>query len=376
MDTRRWLLLALSIATFTAGCGKPAELAVGTYNAGLATGYVPWASERAPQVASGLAAQALDVLCVQEVWSADDVARVKAATGDRYAQAVFLDPDPGSAAALEPACTGAELDPLQSCAETSCAGVPVDQLAGCVLDQCGVAFAAVSQTCSTCLAAHIGASFSEIRLTCTTGGSGAYAFGGSFGIGLLTSLPVTAQSHVVLDSTYNRRAVIHTRLDAGALGEVDVYCTHLSAIFSNIPYPGEGSWEAEQGAQIQAMHAFVSRTAGAGNPVLVLGDLNCGPAASGASAEAQANYQAALAPGYADPYATAAGATCTFCQDNPLVGASGTSVLIDHVLVRGGLKAVDSARMLTDQVSYPAGGETRQTPRSDHYGLKVVLQAK
>jgi len=362
-------------ALLVCACGKasPNTLVVGTYNAGLAPGYVPYAAERAPEVVSGLAAQDLDVLCVQEVWRPEDVAALEAGTKGSWPTAFFLAPNPGDTGGDEPACTGTELDPLQACAEAECAGVPVDQIAGCVLDKCPDEFAAISSGCSTCLAAHIGASFADIRLACTTGSGGAYAFGGSFGVGLLTRERVVTQAVHVFESTYNRRAVLYARLDTAGLGQVDVFCTHLSAIFSNIPYPKEGSWAEEQRAQIDKLHAFVQEKTGGKGTTLVLGDTNCGPAKGGASAEAPENYQALVAPDYDDPFATSANAACTFCSDNPLVGAGTPSVLIDHVLVRGFDGGVTTQRILDGKVAIDVGGEPVETPRSDHYGLEATL---
>ena len=60
-------------------------------------------------------------------------------------------------------------------------------------------------------------------------------------------------------STFNRRAVLHAELDTAALGTVHVFCTHLTAIFSSIPWPKpEGSWQEEQLAQINGAEASIA----------------------------------------------------------------------------------------------------------------------
>lgn len=381
MRTRHTLTLLAALGTFAfglAGCGGDddggsAALRVATYNAGLAPGYVDYTAERAPKTIDAIAGVDAQVLCVQEVWRPEDVDALQAAAGDRFSSAFFLPPDPGDTTGGEAACTNEELDPLQACAETQCAGVDVGELAGCVLAQCATEFGAVSSSCSTCLAANIGSSFSDIRLVCTTAGGGAYAFGGAFGIGLLTDQSVVSQDHIVLDSTYNRRGVLYERIGTDALGDVHVFCTHLSAIFSNIPYPKEGSWEAEQAAQIERLKSWIQEKTGGTGTTLVLGDFNTGPAVGDAQAEAPANYEALVSGGLTDPYAQQSDATCTFCESNPLVGAGGGSVLIDHVLLEGFGGSATGRRILTDPITIQKDGQDVTTAYSDHYGLEVTL---
>ena len=159
------------------------------------------------------------------------------------------------------------------------------------------------------------------------------------------------------------------------LGDVHVFCTHLTANLSMVPYRGSfASWEAEQLAQIEAMRAFVDEKAGSGQ-VVVMGDFNCGPESAGAEAELPANFTA-LTAGYDTTFATA-DAPCTFCGDNPLVGGVDRdhSVLLDHVLLRGFTgKTTTSARIIDQAITLEVDGMSVDSAVSDHYGVQVEIK--
>jgi endonuclease/exonuclease/phosphatase family metal-dependent hydrolase len=348
----------------------PAGLKVVTFNAGLARGFVDLAEQRAPLVAEALATLDADLVALQEVWEPQDVEAVQAATRDRFPEQVFLEPAPE--AAQQPACEPGELDALESCIATACAGVLDEQLAACVLANCGADFGELGANCQTCLAANIGGSVDDILGACEEAAD-RYAYGGSFGIGLLSRHPITSTEQTTLESSLNRRAVLYARVDAGPLGEVHVFATHLSPVFSDIPYPGPGSWEEEQRAQIETLLGLIAEKAPPGTPVVVLGDLNTGPALAGIAGEAPDNFALLLAAGLLAPYVDQPGARCTFCADNPLVGGADDdeSVLIDHVLVRD-LEAVSVARVLDE----PLTVGTVTAPLSDHYGVAVTLTTR
>lgn len=366
--------IALSaVIAFSFGCNDEG-LRAGTYNLGLAPGFVPFTEERAPLTIEAVADLPLDVLCVQEVWRAEDVAALRAATAEKWPFSIFPEPNPGPVTGTTPACEASSLDPLQACVTSTCAGLPTDALAGCVTTSCTAELGSLPSACSTCLAANIGASFDQIRLACTTAPGGAFAFGGSFGIGLLSRFPLLDQDFLLLESTFNRRGVIYARIDVPNVGSVQTFCTHLTPIFRDIPFPGDaGSWEAEQRAQIHALIDFVASKATVDDRVLVLGDMNTGPEFDDISGEAPANY-ALLLTAFSDPYvAESSMPACTFCASNPLVPDDAPSTIIDHVMVRG-LDADDSAtRFLTGTLQIDVGGIPRTIAFSDHYGVRATL---
>jgi endonuclease/exonuclease/phosphatase family metal-dependent hydrolase len=344
------------------------ELTAVTFNAGLAQGFVPLAAERVPLVAEALADLDADVVALQEVWAPEDVQAIADAVQARYPNQCFLDPQPETAG--EPACPPPELDALSGCAQTWCADATPDQLAACVLEHCGAEFAGLSGKCQTCLGANIGSDLDTGEAACTKS-SELYAYGGSFGIGLLSRYPIETWDETVLDSSLNRRAVIHAVLDTGDAVPLHVFATHLSAVFSDIPYPGVGTWAGEQRDQIERLLALIAERVPAGEPVLVLGDLNTGPELPGIVGEVPENFSLLTATDLVAPYVEALPEPgCTFCADNPLVGGADDdeSVVIDHVLVRG-LQA-SAARRIFDQPVPVAGTDARL---SDHYGVLVTL---
>ncbi|MCZ7531541.1 MAG: hypothetical protein M5U31_15115 [Acidimicrobiia bacterium] len=205
-----------------------------------------------------------------------------------------------------------------------------------------------------------------------------FAYGGTFGIGVLTNQEIVDQDTLYLESSLNRRAVIYAELDTEQIGTVHVFATHLSAIFSDIPFPGGGgpeAWQQEQADQIETMQAFIDEKVDDENPVLLMGDFNTGPGGNGYSAEAVENYDALVAGGpYDNPYVDDSSAACTFCNDNTLVDDEGSDgFLIDHVLVRDFDGTVDVERIYDENVSVVVEGEEVMMNLSDHFGLLATL---
>lgn len=356
-----------------AGGGDSAELRLATYNGGLAVGFVDYAEERAPVTTTALAELPVDVLCVQEFWREDHVDALEAATKSALPSAQFLEPMPETSG--DPACKEGELDELEACVVANCDGVDPGMLAGCVLQNCNPEYSSLPNPCKTCLGANVGKSLEEVLAACESGAE-AYAYGGAFGIGLLTSAEVVAKDAKVFESTLNRRAVLWAHVRKQGFGEAHVFCTHLSAVFDDIDYPGEGSWEGEQAAQIDALRAWADEKAGGDGIAILLGDMNTGPAVgSSVGAEVPANYEK-LAAGYANPFVESTSVACTFCADNPLVGGADDdeSVLIDHILVKGFEGTASAERVMTDEITIEAGGKKITTAYSDHYGVRVTLK--
>jgi endonuclease/exonuclease/phosphatase family metal-dependent hydrolase len=351
--------------------GAPIRLV--TFNAGLARGFVDLAEERVDPVVAAVADLDADVVAVQEVWEPGDVRRIRSAASDAgFDHAEFLDPSPETSG--EPACPGGELDDIEACVRANCADVPTAGLADCVLSNCGAEYGELCESCQSCLAAHVGQPLEAVLESCT-GGAAAYAYGGAFGVGLLSRLPVEEADHVVLDSSLNRRAVQYARIDAGRLGDLHVFSTHLSAVFTDIPHPGDGSWEAEQARQIRRLLRLVEETVPAGDPVVVMGDLNTGPPAGDMPGEVAENYRLLADAGFESPYLDEGDPACTYCADNPLVGGADddTSVVIDHVLVRNLDGSVSAERVLDDEITVDRNGDELRTRLSDHYGVVLTI---
>ena len=369
------------VALVAAGCssdggGDGSAFSVVTWNAGLADGFVDFVAERTASAAEAVADLDADVVFVQEVWQPEAVEAMTGSAGERFPHTAFLDPlpeDEGEAATVEVACGGDEAVPLEECARANCTGVPADQLADCVLGSCAVEFGATCPTCQACLAANVGSTIDDAVAACTQGGA-SYSYEGSFGIGFMSSEAFVEEDSLVLDSNLTRRAVLYVQIDDPALGPVHLFGTHLSPVFSSVPYPGEGTWEEEQAAQIAAMRDWIESKAGDEGPIVLLGDFNTGPEGAQYVAEAPENYDALVADGWRNAYADRDDGECTFCEDNALVGGDGEDgLLIDHILVLRFDGTVEIERILDDEIEIDTADGTVTTARSDHYGLAAVL---
>jgi endonuclease/exonuclease/phosphatase family metal-dependent hydrolase len=383
---RRTLVSVFSILALFAACddagggtdvpgdthgGPGPDFTVVSFNTGLAAGYVDYAPDRLPLIGPALAALEADVICLQEVWTDDDndalIEATKTAFPYRYRK-VTEDTSGGG----EAACTSTELDPLAACATTNCAEEPPENLGTCVLSFCGTEFGGITEGCQTCLVSQLGKPLSEMVTACTTGSGGQYAYEGRNGVLLLSKHPFAATQYKEFPSYLNVRVALHARVQDPQMGNVDVFCTHLTADLSDVNYGGTyDSWGDEQGAQADALVQWIEAEREA-VVVVLTGDLNCGPAiGDDIAAEHAENYDKFTAASYVDPYAASAGVTCTWCGDNPLVGGGASSV-IDHVLVRGSGFQAEAERVLDTPVTLPGPPEV-QTRLSDHYGVSVTV---
>lgn len=359
------------------GGGADERISLATWNAGLAPNFVSLAAERSSAAIAAAVAIDADVICLQEVWIDADVATATASAKLAGYTTVYVDAMKEDVANLAIACTEGDTVDLAPCAQKHC--VPSDNLVGCVQTKCGPELAALSPTCLGCLASNLHLDFNGILDACAKGG-GSYTFSGHHGLMLLARVPVTKTERLVLDSTLIQRAVLHARVAAGAgRPAMDVYCTHLAAGLSSIPYTGEhGSWEGEQAVQIDELGTWITATTTAGNAVALLGDLNCGPAVSkDIVAEMPANWKKVLDLGFVDPWPASPGAACTFCGDNTLVASGadtgGEGAIIDHIALRGFDGGAVVVRINDSKVSVDTASGKKETHLSDHFGLRAQL---
>lgn len=356
-------------ALFLVGCGGTDPFTAVTYNAGLAEGFVLGASERAEATAAATVGLDADVICVQEVWLPEHVAAFEAAAGEAYPHTLFMAdaPDNGT----EAACANDNLDPLFECYDENCADGCIDEVADCLLQNCGLNFLQLGQQCIGCLEANVG-NAATAREICETEDT-KYAYGGAFGIGILSAHPIMSSDTITLDSTTNRRGTIHAVLNVND-EPVDVFCTHLTADLTPLPYTGpEDGWAPEQLTQINTLNDWVDTRATAELSIW-MGDFNTGPDGGEYDAELLENYTALSGIGWDNPY-TDADIDCTYCLDNGLINGSGTGAAIDHVFVSApeGTEYVAS-RVLDQDMDVPACGGTISAPPSDHYGVQVLIE--
>jgi endonuclease/exonuclease/phosphatase family metal-dependent hydrolase len=355
-------------------------LRVATFNAGLAPGVVKHAGERASEVVAAIAAEDLDLLCVQEFWLDDHWTALRSATSATLPHA--LRPQADSDGGTKP-CSAAELAPVARCAIKHCWSEGPSQAAECAMQHCGGLADQLGAECVGCLGRHplrrvgeileacVDPSVSKAKLGPARAPEGPRFFDGSYGIGLLSSERLTDTDRLDLEAAHHPRAVLYGRLGQGEQ-RLHVFCTHLSPILRGVPHPSGGSWTSEQSRQVDALLDWVDRKAG-DQPALILGDLNTGPGIAAISARLPEHYARFVRAGFINPYLDIAEPACTLCYDNPVIGGRGDGLLIDHVLVRGFRGQVTASRFLDGRVELSAGGRRVTTALSDHYGVIAEL---
>lgn len=370
-------LLLLTVTVACSGKGDDSggaadatsEARVATYNAGLATGFVTFAPEREAEVVSALSNVDADIVCLQEVWSAESIAAITDGLSATFPHSYVE--RTAEAGADEPACTEDETQPLADCAHEFCEGA--ENLTNCVLAECGDEFGQLSDPCTECAAANVGLNdIDAIVETCLTGSS-SYAWGGHNGLVLLSREEMSNTQSLDLDAWLVWRSAI-----SAEVGGLDVTCTHLAAALNSPAYAGSDydSYEAEQAGQIDAMLAWVGDRAGDG-PAVLLGDMNTGPAAAGGiEAELPDNWARFGAAGWVDPNVESASPFCTWCADNTIAGDGSdhdsVDTILDHVLVRGSTGSAPE-RILDGTVTITVEGASVETSLSDHYGAAATV---
>jgi endonuclease/exonuclease/phosphatase family metal-dependent hydrolase len=357
-------------------------LSLMTFNVGLAPGLSPFVEERGARVIEAIVQRAeieamLDptgyqVLCAQEFWAEEQWSALTAATAATWPNALRMGPIPG-----RPRCSQQELEPLGACLATHCA-VPPEEVLACGQDACGTEVATVSGACLPCVLDNAPFGFEQVAAACVgvdvaDDEREPALYGGTVDIGLLTNAPVVASDRRELDSYLVRAGVLYAEVDDGEDAGIHVFCTHLGSPLGALPYQGlHGSYEEEHAAQIAQLLAFIDEKSGDGERVVLLGDLNTGPAAAGLSAELPEHF-ALFSPGagFESPLLDQA-PFCTWCSNNSWLADDVASSLIDHILLRGPHRGVVSRRAaFTTPVSLE--GLSEPVHLSDHFGAELNL---
>jgi len=341
---------------------------VTTFNAGLARNYVPHVDARRDAIIAALADLDSEVICLQEVWEDADVDAVKAGVKARFPHAYHV-ATTGEVAG-GPACAPQALAPLGECVSGPCKGQ--EDLPGCVMKECAASFMGLPGDCRTCLAANLAKPMDEALAACTGDGGSSLAYGGRNGLLLLSKHPLLETSHLVLDSFLLRRVALHAKVQVTG-GDVDLFCTHLTAPLDEVEYQGAHvTWEREQGHQVAQLIEWVEETA-AGQSAILMGDMNCGPAFEEweVTASSPENFTKFYDAAFRSPYTQEHG-HCTWCaKSNALIRGEDLHIL-DHVLfVRFGEEFLLAERVLDAQRVKTADGEV---PLSDHYGVRVAFE--
>ncbi len=355
-----------------------------TWNVGLLRGFVPYAGARREAVAEAVACLAADIVCLQEVWLfedatgrwvADDIELVVDTARARFAHHHVVITEAGDASTC---CEPGELDELLACIEKNCADASAESLAELAAQHCHQQFLALSSGCQACIAANLGKPIEQIAAICKDKSSGFTAHGHN-GVLLLSRTPFSALGHLELPGALVKRVVLHARVVLEALGEVDVFATHLAADLSyKIAYPGGefASFEQEHAAQVEHLLAYIDQRVGSGFAV-IMGDLNCGPSKGDIVGELESNYNRLVEAGFFNPYVDPqASPRATYSSENTLNKPGKAEKVIDHVLIRGprAVEVLEAVRIMDETAPIVVEGEQQALHLSDHYGLRVVVK--
>jgi endonuclease/exonuclease/phosphatase family metal-dependent hydrolase len=350
-----------------------------SFNVGLAPGLSPLVLERGAQVIEAIAREAeltsgldqLDVLCAQEFWAEEQWSALVAATGQTWPNEVRMHPIPGVGR-----CSPEELEPLGACLATNC-DVSAEEILVCGQTACATEVASISGACLPCVLDNAPFGFEQVATECINPDAAddereAALYGGAVDIGLLTNARVVASESRELDSYFVRAGVLYASLDDGSGAGIHVFCTHLGSPLGGLPYRGaHGDYEGEHDAQITQLLAFIDEKTDEDDKVVLLGDLNTGPAISGLSPELPDHF-ARLVPGAGFENPALERPFCTWCKENSWLADDTPESMIDHILLRGPHRAVVSSR---PGFKTPVTIEGLPEPGhlSDHFGVQLTL---
>jgi len=359
------------------------EISFLTFNAGLDPTTVLNYAERLKVLPQALADTGADVVCLQEVWKeadekkiADDLKLVYPYRFYKVTKAEEPEPQPA-------ACTEDDLLPmamcyLQNCGETDPSDVVAIGL--CLAQNCLTEITGIPAECRNCLiGAIMGGStdIGSITEQCTTEQTPpTMAQGGNNGLMLLSRYPLSGAKLVTFDSFYYQRAYISAVATHPYFGKIEVICTQFTDTVGETTYAGTyGSWSGELAAQAQSI---IDLTPAKGTAFRVLmGDLAAGPAIGrDIRGKNEDVYNLFYYAYYFNPFIEPedAAPSCTVCADNPLTAANTVNQITSHILFTN-FETLDlrAVRALDGTFTYTKSGKEKESPYSDHYGIKATL---
>ncbi len=354
-----------------------------TFNAGLDPATVLNYTERLKALPQAIADTGADVVCLQEVWKSTDQKKIsddlKLIFPYRFYKVTKSEePEPQPAACTEDDLLPMAMCYLQNCGETD----PTDVVAIglCLAQNCLTEITGIPAECRNCLIGAImgGATdIGSITEECTTEQTPPeMALDGNNGLMLLSRYPLTGAKLTTLDSFYYQRAYISAVVTHPYFGSVEVICTQLTDAVGEMTYEGSyGTWEGETAAQAQTIIDLAPA-----KDVLfriLMGDLAAGPSIGrDIKGKNESVYDLFYYAYYYNPFIEPDDATpsCTVCADNPLTSANAVNEITSHVLFTNyeGLN-LSAERALDKPFSYTKSGKEKESPYSDHYGIKATL---
>jgi endonuclease/exonuclease/phosphatase family metal-dependent hydrolase len=362
-----------------------------TFNVGLAPSYVPFASERAPAIATALTNQNADVICLQEVWLKKDQELIREKLKSIYPYNFAFDSNPIKTPEA-PSCQLGNLignGKFVNCLSNNCFLKNKDSLTSCILKNCTQALDNLKNENKYCAQALM----AQVKNTPAVAlwnilnpikPADLFTYDSGTGVMIISKYPFVKKEVLDLteNSTLNRRAVLAVDIQPKEFSTpISIYCTHLTANFeTSVPYSGKyKSWQDENSGQIDLVLKTIKNNP---NPSLLLGDFNCSKTNKQADIDDdwQANCQH-LATEMEEIELQFP--KCSFCKNNVLTDNEPKNLLLDHIYVRG--LSYNLAEISLNG-PYPITMNNQKIelkPLSDHYAvetyishIKTTLQSK
>lgn len=374
---------------FFAGCDNGFEgfakrdktLSLTTFNMNL-TEDLPLYEERAKQIERVLSEADSDILCIQGVFSSEDISAVKTVLRKKGYGVNHSDTDNKKPEIIPPLCANNDLAPVMACYMNNCAG---NTDPTCVVTNCWGEMLALPADCRNCLLGEgiggITGDITELLGNCNQEKKLIYSKDGQNGVVLATRLEFQNEVYNLekLSSTGDLRVALSATIsdkEKEGLGKIHVVCSGLSQAKGDYDGLNE-SWEQEQLLQVEELKEIAESKES--DIAIILGDFQSNVACGDNILENNPGPIALFeADGWYDPYFDVDDGhhiECTVCSENPMVQTERESVP-DHII----FSTKKNLEFFTERVflnSFSLIDEEKKTRTrysiSDHYGIKTIV---
>ncbi|XP_013379726.1 uncharacterized protein LOC106151165 [Lingula anatina] len=358
---------------------QPSDLEFVTFNTGLRVDDVPEYETRRDAFLDAVTNGSIpgDVVCLQEVWEADDLRAIVNAAVSQFPyshSALHISDGVLSNASSTPACKEVAIANVVQCLNKYCLGSTGLQTVMCALSTCKKAFASLSQDCLSCLN-RVFASFHTDNLTVAVVQARMKVclvtpYPTTFGLLLLSKKPLVDPEVVNYhegNSLILPRGYIKAKIEAYQL-----FCTQLVAQLHRYLYLEVGPFTNFAEQSLFEMDSLLKASKSSYVNSILIGDFNSNPAIPiyGIPGSLIDTYDL-VSQWYFSPYLLYIG-KCTYCAGNPLTPPLEPNKLYDHIFVPTCWWSYEKRKGVKRVLESHIPGQ--QFPLSDHYGVSVSYE--